>query len=146
MLDRFQYILANDAERHLETNEPLWDAMREHNEKYYLESLVDWADLIPDRKYTEKEKGMTVEEFLEVCTDEEREQINDAIADSDLPDIYQTFIIDKDGFDILTDYGEIVWYNEEMDLYFWGVTHYGTAWSHVMDTIYPIQNKEYYTV
>jgi hypothetical protein len=30
---------------------------------------------------------------------------------------------------------ELVFYNERLDLYIWAVTHYGTAWSHVLTDI-----------
>ena len=30
---------------------------------------------------------------------------------------------------------EIVYYSEELDLYIWGVTHYGTSWDYVLTDI-----------
>lgn len=52
------------------------------------------------------------------------------------PEVFQFYIIDDNGAEILkywTD--ELVWYNEEMDIYIWGVTHYGTSWTHVLTDI-----------
>lgn len=66
------------------------------------------------------------------------EKIDEAISESDYPEIYQTFIIDESTRDILKSYGEIVWYNEDLDLYFWWVTHFGTHWSYIMWNKYPI--------
>ena len=51
-------------------------------------------------------------------------------------EIYQFFIISESGADILKEYtDEIIFYNEELDMYVWGVTHYGTSWSYVLTNI-----------
>lgn len=54
-------------------------------------------------------------------------------------EIFQYIIIDNNGRSILEDYtDEIIFYNEELDLNVWGITHLGTAWSGV-DTDIPIE-------
>ena len=54
----------------------------------------------------------------------------------DYIDVYQSYVISKQGAEYLRDYtDEIVVYSEEYDLYFWEITHYGTAWSHVFTSI-----------
>ena len=51
-------------------------------------------------------------------------------------DIYQYYIIDENGARILQEHtDEIVFYNEELDLYVWGVTHWGTSWDYVLTNI-----------
>ena len=51
-------------------------------------------------------------------------------------DIFQYFIISGSGAQILEDYtDEIVYYNEELDMYVWGVTHWGTSWDYVLTDI-----------
>ena len=51
-------------------------------------------------------------------------------------DVYQTYIISASGAEILKDYtDELVWYNSELDLYVWGVTHFGTAWDYVLTNV-----------
>lgn len=51
-------------------------------------------------------------------------------------EIYQYFIISSAGAEILQDYtNEIVYYNEELDMYVWGITHYGTSWDYVLTEI-----------
>ena len=51
-------------------------------------------------------------------------------------DIYQYFIIDNNGYNILKEYtDEIVYYLEDLDIYIWGVTHYGTSWRYVLTDI-----------
>lgn len=36
---------------------------------------------------------------------------------------------------IENDINEIVYYNEKLDMYLWGVTHYGTSWDYVLTNI-----------
>lgn len=51
-------------------------------------------------------------------------------------DIYQYYIISSNGANILMEYtDEIIFYNEELDLYMWGVTHFGTSWDYVLTDI-----------
>lgn len=50
-------------------------------------------------------------------------------------DIYQYYIVDNNGAEILQEAEEIVFYNEELDMYVWGVTHYGTSWDYVLTDI-----------
>lgn len=51
-------------------------------------------------------------------------------------DIYQYYIIDNNGVDILeTNTDEIIYYLPELDIYVWGVTHFGTPWNGVNTNI-----------
>lgn len=70
-------------------------------------------------------------EELEKAKDEleEEQQTTDA-------EIYQYFIISYSGKQILEENtNEIIFYNEELDLYVWGITHWGTAWDYVLTSI-----------
>lgn len=58
--------------------------------------------------------------------DEETESYND---------IFQYYIVDDNGAEILKQAGEIVYYNETLDMYLWGVTHYGTSWDYVLTDV-----------
>lgn len=54
----------------------------------------------------------------------------------DFNEIYQYYIISHDGarmLEHLTD--ELVFYNEELDMYLWGITHYGTGWDYVLTDV-----------
>lgn len=57
-------------------------------------------------------------------------------------DIYQYYIVSDYGAEILKEANEIVYYNETLDMYVWGVTHYGTSWSYVLTDI-PIEKENY---
>jgi len=49
---------------------------------------------------------------------------------------FQYYIIDPWGAEVLETWtNETVWYNEKLDMYVWGVSHYGTAWDYVLTDI-----------
>ena len=50
-------------------------------------------------------------------------------------EIYQWFIVDDCGARLLQDIDEVVYYNEKLNMYLWGVTHYGTSWDYVLTNI-----------
>ena len=50
-------------------------------------------------------------------------------------EIFQYYIVDSNGATILSECNEIVFYNEELDMYVWGVTHWGTSWEYVLTDI-----------
>ena len=57
-------------------------------------------------------------------------------------EVFQFYIISVTGANILTECtDEIVWYNEELDMYVWGVTHWGTSWDYVLTDI-PVKLEE----
>ena len=57
--------------------------------------------------------------------------------------IFQDYIISEQGFEFLERYtNEIVFYNEKLDLYIWGVTHYGTGWDYVLTDVKIIDENE----
>ena len=51
------------------------------------------------------------------------------------PDVFQWYIVSPAGAEILEDINEIVYYCGGLDLYLWGVTHYGTSWDYVLTDI-----------
>lgn len=52
-----------------------------------------------------------------------------------LPEVFQWYIVDDNGANILQEADEIVYYNEALDMYLWGVTHWGTSWDYVLTNI-----------
>lgn len=51
------------------------------------------------------------------------------------PEIFQFYIVDDNGAEILQEINEIVFYNGALDVYLWGVTHWGTSWDYVLTDI-----------
>lgn len=51
-------------------------------------------------------------------------------------EVYQYYIISDSGASFLDEYtDELVFYNEELDMYLWGITHFGTSWDYVLTNI-----------
>ena len=66
-----------------------------------------------------------------------KEQI-DALEDeqSSRAEIFQYYIISASGAEILQQWtNEIVYYIPALDMYVWGVTHFGTSWDYVLSDI-----------
>ena len=56
--------------------------------------------------------------------------------DGNYCEVYQYYIISYGGYDFLKEYtDEIVYYHEELDMYLWGITHFGTSWDYVLTDI-----------
>lgn len=90
---------------------------------YATSSMIENAE---NSKDVEEE----IEEIQAKIEELEEEQEN-----SYNEEIYQYYIVSDNGARILEEINEIVFYNEELDMYVWGVTHYGTAWSYVLTDI-----------
>jgi hypothetical protein len=63
------------------------------------------------------------------------EQITGFSDEDYYPEIFQYYIISSNGVDILKENNEIIFYNDVLNLYVWGVTHFGTSWDHVLTDI-----------
>lgn len=82
-------------------------------------------------------------EDLEEQTDEIVEQIEELQqrieeleqAQEDYNEVFQWYIIDDNGARICQEFNEVVYYNEKLDMYLWGVTHWGTSWDYVLTNI-----------
>lgn len=50
--------------------------------------------------------------------------------------VMQDYIITEQGYKFLEEYtDEYVFYNEKLDMYIWGITHFGTSWDYVLTDI-----------
>lgn len=55
--------------------------------------------------------------------------------------VMQDFIISKYGYELLKEYtDELVFYNEDLNVYIWGVTHWGTAWDYELTNVKLVEN------
>lgn len=102
-------------------------------EKTSAANLGYWEIENGDFYYYEDEDGNEISEGeYWALSDEERENCSGEYCN----EVFQWFIIDDRGAEILSDYtNEIVFYNSELDLYLWGVCHYGTSWDYVLTDI-----------
>lgn len=86
--------------------------------------------------YWELENGDEARYYNDNGDEITREEYDENGGDEEYIDVYQYFIISDNGAHILKDYtDELVWYNEELDLYVWGITHFGTSWDYVLTDI-----------
>lgn len=76
-------------------------------------------------------------EQIENEIDEINEQIEELESEQDDgQEVFQWFIVDDWGARLLQqETSEIVYYNEMLDMYLWGVTHWGTSWDYVLTSI-----------
>lgn len=95
-----------------------------------LESLDLWGI----RENLESYDSEIAEEIERI--EAEKEQLENEAISLENAEIFQYFIIDNNGADILQHWtNEIVFYNSELDMYVWGITHFGTAWDYVLTNI-----------
>jgi hypothetical protein len=94
------------------------------------EKIEELQDTITDDTTPEQETAINaeIEELQEKIEELENEQ-------DELPEVFQWYIIDDNGARICKEFNEIVYYNEELDMYLWGVTHWGTSWDYVLTDI-----------
>ena len=51
-------------------------------------------------------------------------------------EVFQWFIVSEQGAEIIQEYtNEILYYHDELGIYLWGVTHFGTSWDYVLTDI-----------
>lgn len=73
--------------------------------------------------FWDQESG-TIDNFEDLEDEQER-----------TPDIFQYYIVDNSGAELLEELNEIVFYCSDLDMYLWGVTHFGTAWDYVLTDV-----------
>ena len=116
----------------------------EYNEVEQVSGFIDNQDEIDDLKdkiddlldeYNTTDDSEREKEIADEIDDLQK-QIDDLQDEQDeQPEIYQYFIVSDAGANLLKDYGEIVYYIPALDIYVWGVTHYGTSWDYVLTNI-----------
>lgn len=89
---------------------------------------------IEDIKEELEEKEKEIEELSDEI-EELEDEISELEAEEEPDEVFQWFIVDDNGAHILEEINEIVYYNEEVDMYLWGVTHWGTSWDYVLTNV-----------
>ena len=129
--------IENGSEEYYEDNDGNIYTYDEKEEK--VRELEEEKEELEDRMYEfeELEEGETNDYYEEVKTRlAEIEEEIEALEESHYDEIFQYYIISDNGAEILKDYtNEIVFYNEALDMYVWGVTHWGTSWDYVLTDI-----------
>lgn len=102
-----------------------------------VSGIIDNSDEIEElEKKRDELEDENPSQILENEIDSINEQIEELESEQDNePEIFQWFIVDDWGAKLLQDINETVYYNEKLDMYLWGVTHYGTSWGYVLTSI-----------
>lgn len=108
-----------------------------------MSGIIDNTDEIEEleekRDELEEENENNPSQIIENEINEINE-INEQIEEleneqNEYQEVFQWFIVDDCGARLLQDIDEVVYYNEKLDMYLWGVTHYGTSWDYVLTNI-----------
>ena len=120
-----------------------------------IEELEEKRDELEEKRDELEEKQKDLEDDLEQVQESSKNNIiielkkieneidnlNDQIEElereqNDYQEVFQWFIVDDCGARLLQqEANEIVYYNETLNMYLWGVTHYGTSWDYVLTSI-----------
>ena len=102
------------------------------------ESKIDELDSFLDNEEYTLEKWQNIRKEIsdyESKIDELQDQIND-YENYEYPEIFQYFIVDDNAAKIIKDYtNDPLFYCESLDVYIYGITHYGTSWDYVLTDI-----------
>ena len=104
-----------------------------------INSLEDVKDWLKDKYETATNKNL-IDKLIDRADNKQNELQDDnnelEREQDEQPEIFQYYIIDDNGADILKrETNEILFYNDELDMYIWGVTHWGTSWDYVLTDI-----------
>lgn len=104
-----------------------------------VSGTVDNTDEIEELEEKKEELEEQNESSPSQIIENEINKINDQIEElereQDDQEVFQWYIVDDLGGRLLIKINEIVYYNETLDMYLWGVTHYGTSWDYVLTSI-----------
>lgn len=118
-----EYIEPEQLNGYIDNSEEIEELQEKLND---LESLLDDEYLLD---ITRKEIENQIEQLQEEIEELQEEQDNQQ-------EIFQYYIIDDKLAEILQEWtDEIVYYIPLLDVYVWGVTHWGTSWDYVLTNI-----------
>ena len=121
----FDAVLANDF------MEKTWEL----GEWEQVGGFVDNSDEIEELREQIEELEADNEQNAEKIGELE-EQIEELEQEQEeYPEVFQWYIVPSYAVDILAENNEVVFYHYELDIYLWGVTHYGTSWDYVLTDI-----------
>lgn len=93
------------------------------------EQIEELEDLITEDS-TEEQDEATSRKISEL-----EDQIEELREQEEPEEIFQYFIVSDNALTLLEEANEIVYYNDSLDMYVWGVTHWGTSWDYVLTSI-----------
>lgn len=101
-----------------------------------VDNTEEIEELEEKKEELEEENESSPSQILENEINEINDQIEELEREqNDDTEVFQWYIVDDGGAKLLQDINQIVYYNETLDMYLWGVTHYGTSWNYVLTNI-----------
>ena len=104
-----------------------------------VSGIIDNSDEIEEleekRDELEEQNESSPSQIIENEINEINDQIEELEREQDDKEVFQWYIVDDWGARLLQDINEIVYYNEKLNMYLWGVTHYGTSWDYLLTSI-----------
>ena len=129
--------------------EPVQDGSSDYTDE--IDELRDAADEIRDQATEKTDAADKAEEAgdadeaeklraeaaeLEAEAEKKEEEADELEAEQEPPECFQFFIVDDAGAEIIQEWtDDPLFYCEALDMYVWGVTHYGTSWDYVLTDI-----------
>ena len=104
-----------------------WESVGAPSEYYEYDGNEYSYDELDEMRNELDEKAKSYDELYD--------EISEAMNNPYYNDEFQYFIVSDNGAEILKEAGEIVYYNEVLDIYVWAVTHCGTNWDYVLTNI-----------
>ena len=113
------------------------------NNENKINKLQNVKEFLQEKQenYNESDKMYKLLEKLINKADDKQNELQDNNNElereqDEYPEIFQYYIISDAGAELLQqETNEILFYNNNLDLYVWGVTHYGTSWDYVLTDI-----------
>ena len=96
-----------------------------------IEEKIEELEELITMDSSEEEDARTTTKIEEL--EEQKEELENE--QDYCPEIFQYYIVSDSGAEILEECNEIVFYNDTLNLYVWGVTHWGTSWDYVLTDI-----------
>ena len=95
------------------------------------DEIAEWIDEITTDSNPEEDR-IAVENIAEL-----KERIEELREEEDNPpDVFQYYIVSASGAELIQECEVgLLWYSDNLDMYIWGITHYGTSWDYVLTDI-----------
>lgn len=89
-----------------------------------IEYLEKWLEDLED----DSEEYTAIQEKIEELEEEQEDSYNQ--------EIFQYYIVSHQGAEMIKQYtDDPLFYNSALDMYVWGITHFGTSWNYVLTDV-----------
>ena len=137
----FDAVMNNSIMQELESAgyyfEPVQDGSCDYSDE--IDELREEADDLETQEAENQEHADELRaqaENLRNLAEEKRDRADDLESEQNPPEIFQFFIVDDAGAEIIQEWtDDPLFYCSALDMYIWGITHWGTSWDYVLTDI-----------